>query len=202
MREVLNSRIFKIIYTVFVISFALIISCYIFFVFLEGKKIFDYAYYIVPDNSMKGSYQKNDVVAIKDIDKLILEVGNDIAYYGTAGGLEGKLIIHRIVSIDNSNKKDVLFTTQSIKSPLPDPSIHKKDILGKVMGKVNILTHFNRIIKNQVGFFVVIFLPLVLILVVEIIKTSISLKLEKISITESELLEVDDEIKNEKKNKK
>lgn len=197
MRKVLNSRIFKIIYTVFVIVFALIISCYILFICLEGKKVFDYAYYIVPDNSMKGSYRKNDVIAVKDIDKIILEVGNDIAYYGTAGGLEGKLIIHRIVSIDNSNKKEILFTTQSVKAPLPDPSIRKKDILGKVMGKVNILTHFNRIVKNQIGFFLVIFLPLVLILIIEIIKTSISLKLEKVTLPE-----IDKRGKNEKKDKK
>ena len=105
MREVLNSRLFKIIYTIFVIIFTIFIASYLLFICLERKNIAYYAFYIVPDNSMKGSYNKNDVVVIKKIDKLVLEVGDDIVYYGTTGGLEGKLIIHRIISIDNTNKK-------------------------------------------------------------------------------------------------
>ena len=223
MRKVLNSRIFKIIYTVFVIIFTIFIASYLLFICLERKTIFDYAFYIVPDNSMQRSYSKNDVVVAKKIDKLILEVGNDIVYYGNAGGLEGRLIIHRITSIDNSNKKDVLFTTQSINSSLPDPAIQKKAILGKVLGKVDILTSFNHLVKNQMGFFLVIFLPLVLILTVEIMKTMIALKLENVALDkikesetkeeteepknskheeELEILDVDDRGKDEKKNKK
>ena len=199
MREVLNSRLFKIIYTIFVIIFTIFIASYLLFICLERKNIADYAFYIVPDNSMKGSYNKNDVVVIKKIDKLILEVGNDIVYYGTTGGLEDKLIIHRIISIDNTNKNDVLFTTQSINSALPDPVVHKKEIIGKVLGKVNILTDLNHIVKSQIGFFLVIFLPLVLILIIEIIKTIITLKLERISFTDTEILEEDDRGKHEQK---
>ncbi len=199
MREVLNSRLFKIIYTIFVIIFTIFIASYLLFICLERKNISDYAFYIVPDNSMKGSYNKNDVVVIKKIDKLILEVGNDIVYYGTTGGLEDKLIIHRIISIDNTNKNDVLFTTQSINSALPDPVVHKKEIIGKVLGKVNILTDLNHIVKSQIGFFLVIFLPLVLILIIEIIKTIITLKLERISFTDTEILEEDDRGKHEQK---
>ena len=199
MREVLNSRLFKIIYTIFVIIFTIFIASYLLFICLERKNISDYAFYIVPDNSMKGSYNKNDVVVIKKIDKLILEVGNVIVYYGTTGGLEDKLIIHRIISIDNTNKNDVLFTTQSINSALPDPVVHKKEIIGKVLGKVNILTDLNHIVKSQIGFFLVIFLPLVLILIIEIIKTIITLKLERISFTDTEILEEDDRGKHEQK---
>lgn len=201
MRKVLNSRLFKILYTIFVIIYTLIIGCYILFVCFEKKSIFDYSFYVVPDNSMKSSYQKNDVVAIKKIDKLILEVGNDIAYYGKSGGLEGKLIIHRIINIDNSNKKEPLFTTQSITSSLPDPVIHKKDIIGKVMGKVDILTILNHLVKNQLGFFLIVFLPLTLILIIEILKTTVALKLEKKSFNEPELLEVNDKEQNDKKKK-
>jgi hypothetical protein len=50
MRKVLNSRIFKIVYTVFVIIFTIFIASYLLFICLERKTIFDYAFYIVPDN--------------------------------------------------------------------------------------------------------------------------------------------------------
>ena len=59
MRKVLNSRIFKIIYTVFVILFSLIMALYLLFICLEGRNLFGYRIYTMPDNSMKGSYKKN-----------------------------------------------------------------------------------------------------------------------------------------------
>ena len=106
---------------------------------------------------------------------------------------------------------------------MPDPAIQKKVILGKVLGKVDILTSFNHLVKNQMGFFLVIFLPLILILTVEIMKTMIALKLENVALDkikesetkeekeelknskheeEPEVLDVDDRGKDEKKNKK
>ena len=62
MRKVLNSRIFKIIYTVFVIIFTIFIASYLLFICLERKTIFDYAFYIVPDNSI---YKDKDNIVVK-----------------------------------------------------------------------------------------------------------------------------------------
>ena len=191
MRKVLNSRIFKIIYTIFVIIFVMFIGLYLLFACLEGKKIFDYILYTVPDNSMRGSYEKQDVLILKEPSKLILEVGNDVAYYGTSGGLEGRLIIHRIVKIDNTDKKDIMFVTQGIKYKVPDPPIHKKEIIGKVMGKASIINEINHLIKSQLGSFLLVFLPLTLILSIEIVKTVIAMKLEKTTIEELEELKND-----------
>lgn len=198
MREVLNSRIFKIIYTVFVILFSLIMALYLLMTALEGKDLFGYSIYKMPDNSMKGSYNKNDILLTKKIDNNILETGNDIVYYGTSFGLEGRLIIHRLVSVDNSNKKDIKFVTQSLSSSLPDPAIHKSDILGIVIGRVSFLTELNQIINNQIGFLLIIFFPVVIILIIEIIKTSIALKLEK---NKYSILKDKDRGKHEKKDK-
>ncbi|MBQ6498215.1 MAG: hypothetical protein IJI58_05815 [Bacilli bacterium] len=200
MRKVLNSRIFKIIYTIFVIIFVMFIGLYLLFACLEGKKIFDYILYTVPDNSMRGSYEKQDVLILKEPSKLILEVGNDVAYYGTSGGLEGRLIIHRIVKIDNTDKKDIMFVTQGIKDKVPDPPIHKKEIIGKVMGKASIINEINHLIKSQLGSFLLVFLPLTLILSIEIVKTVIAMKLEKTTIEELEELK-NDRGSNEKKRK-
>ena len=179
MRRVLNNRAFKITYAVFIIIFMIVVGSFLIFSILKGKNLFGYRLYTMPDNSMKGAYNKNDVIAVKKIDNSIIELGNDIAYYGISDGLENKLIIHRIVRIDNSNKKDILFITQSIESALPDPVIHKKDIIGIVTGKVPVLTEFNHLIKNKIGFFLLIVLPLIIILTIEIIRTSILLKMEK-----------------------
>ena len=107
---------------------------------------------------------------------------NDIVYYGTTGGLEGKLIIHRIVKIDNTDKKNILFTTQGIKSSITDPAVTADVILGKVIGKVPVLTELNHLIRNQIGFSLIVFLPLLAILIIEITRTCLSMKLEKIKL--------------------
>lgn len=196
MRKVLNSRIFKIIYTVFIILFSMVMVLYLIYICLEGKDLFGYRLYTMPDNSMKGSYNKNDVLLVDDNNDIILETGNDIVYYGSAGGLEGRLIIHRILRVDNTKKNNITFVTQGITSSLPDPPISRKDILGKVLGKISLLTELNHIIKSQLGFLLVVFLPLVLILTIEIMRTVVSLSLEK----NNPILE--DRGKDEKKNKK
>ncbi|MBR2679093.1 MAG: hypothetical protein IKE63_06715 [Bacilli bacterium] len=182
MRNTLNSRIFKIIYTMFGIMFGIILILYLIFSILVGKNLFGYTLYIVPDNSMHGVYEKKDVVITEKIDKILLKTGNDIVYYGTTGGLEGKLIIHRIVKIDNTDKKNILFTTQGIKSSITDPAITADVILGKVIGKVPVLTELNHLIRNQIGFSLIVFLPLLAILIIEITRTCLSMKLEKINL--------------------
>lgn len=182
MRNTLNSRIFKIIYTMFGIMFGIILILYLIFSILVGKNLFGYTLYIVPDNSMHGVYEKKDVVITEKIDKILLKTGNDIVYYGTTGGLEGKLIIHRIVKIDNTDKKNILFTTQGIKSSITDPAVTADVILGKVIGKVPVLTELNHLIRNQIGFSLIVFLPLLAILIIEITRTCLSMKLEKINL--------------------
>lgn len=198
MRKTLNSRVFKIIYTMFGIMFGIILVLYLIFSILVGKNLFGYTLYIVPDNSMHGVYEKKDVVIAEKIDKILLKTGNDIVYYGTTGGLEGKLIIHRIVKIDNTDKKNVLFTTQGVKSSITDPAITTDIILGKVMGKVPVLTELNHLIRNQIGFSLIVFLPLLAILSIEITRTCLSMKLEKIN------LDIEDRNRgqNEEENKK
>lgn len=196
MRKVLNSRIFKIIYTVFVILFSLIMALYLLFVCLEGRDLFGYRIYTMPDNSMKGSYKKNDVLLTINSSDLILETGNDVVYYGKTGGLEGKLIIHRILSVDNSKKDNITFVTRGITSSLPDPAISRKDIKGKVLAEISLLSGLNHIIKSQLGFLLVVFLPLVLILIIEIIRTVIALRLEEAKHV------LENRGKHEKKNKK
>ena len=198
MRKVLNSRIFKIIYTVFVIIFVIFIGSFLAFNIIKGKSIFGYRLYTMPDNTMVNVYKKNDVLLVKNTDNSILELGDDIAYYGISDGLENRLIIHRIVRIDNSNAKDILFVTQGIKIALPDPVIHRKNIIGIVEGKVPILSELNQFLKTQIGFFILIVLPLILILVIEIFKTSILMDLEK---NKPDLRKAQDRGKHEKENK-
>ena len=123
-------------------------------------------------------YNKNDVIAVKDYDVNKLKIGDDIAYRGNKGGLEGMLITHRIVNIEDTDKGR-LYTTKGVNALAEDPKISGDQILGKVVGVVPIITQINHLVKTQLGFFLLVFCPLVLIIVLEVLQTITDIKVEK-----------------------
>ena len=112
-----------------------------------------------------------------------LKVGDDIAYRGSRGGLEGKLITHRIIRITNTDHGRV-YVTRGVNAPVEDPSIESYQILGKVIGVVPIITTLNHVIKSQLGFFALVFCPLVIVIVLEVLQTITDIRLEKEEIRE------------------
>ena len=132
---------------------------------------------------MTGVYDINDVIAVKDYDVLKLKVGDDIAYRGSRGGLEGKLITHRIIRINETDHGRV-YVTRGVNAPTEDPSIESYQILGKVVGVVPIISTLNHIVKSQLGFFVLVFCPLVIVIVLEVLQTITDIKIEKEEIRE------------------
>ena len=119
----------------------------------------------VATGSMTGVYEINDVIAVRDWDIQDLKVGDDIAYKGNRGGLDGLLITHRIIKIEKSEEGALLFTTKGVNAPGADPVVFEAQILGKVVGVVPVITQLNHIVKTQLGFFVLVFCPLVLVIV-------------------------------------
>ena len=51
--------------------------------------------------------------------------------------------------------------------------------MGKVVGTIPIITQLNHIVKSQLGFFLLVFVPLVLIIVLEILQTITDAKIDK-----------------------
>lgn len=77
-----------------------------------------------------------------------------------------------------------MFTTQGVNAPAPDPIITEDQILGKVVGIVPLISLLNHVVKSQLGFFVFIFCPLVLIIVLEVLQTITDIQIEKNEIQE------------------
>jgi len=187
-KKIFDNRIFKFIFkTIEVLIFAIIIV-YLAFMLLQrfsgDKSVFGYRVYTVATGSMAGVYDINDVIAVKDCDVNKLKVGDDIAYRGTRGGLEGLLVTHRIINIEDSENGEKLFFTQGVKSSIADPSITSSQIVGKVEGVVPIITPINHIVRSQVGFFVCVFCPLVLVIVLEVLQTITDIKIENHELEE------------------
>lgn len=196
MEKIFNCRIFKFIFELLKCLLFLIMFLYIAFICVQrisgNKGIMGYHLYTVATGSMAGVYDVNDVIVVKNCDTSKLKVGDDVAYIGNRGGLEDKLVTHRIIKIEDGENGRI-FTTKGVSNQVDDPSITSSQIVGKVAGILPVVTQLNHIIKSQVGFFCLIFCPLVLVIVLEILQTVTDIKLDK-----NELEEIQKEVSSDK----
>ena len=190
MKKIWNNRVFKILRGIIRTVFIVIILAYLAFIIVQrfsgNKSVFGYRLFTIATGSMAGVYEINDVIAVKDCDTNTLKVGDDIAYQGNRGGLEGLLITHRIIRIEDKEDGSRMFVTKGVNAPGEDPAIEESQILGKVVGVVPIISFINHIVKTQLGFFLLIFCPLVLIIVLEVLQTITDYQLDKNEIKEIE----------------
>ena len=190
MKKLFDNKIFRLIVGLVKTFIILVMICYVGFVIVQritgNKSIMGYRFFTVATGSMKGVYNINDVIAVQDYDSNQLKVGDDIAYLGQRAGLEGKIIVHRLVKIEEGSDGGRVFTTKGVNSNVEDPVIIDDQILGKVTGKVPIISEINHLVRSQLGFFSLIFCPLVVIIVLEILQTITDYQLEKNQIQEIE----------------
>lgn len=197
MGSIFSNKIFKIVYGTLKTIFFTILILYVVFICVQrlsgNNSVFGFRLFTVATGSMKGVYNVNDVIAVKDFDNKKLKVGDDIAFIGNRGGLENKLVTHRIIKIEEESNGRI-FTTKGVKNSLEDPSITESQILGKVVGVVPVVTQINHVVKSQIGFFCLIFCPLVLVIVLEILQTITDIKLENNELQEINKKEINDKV--------
>ena len=183
LRKVLDSKYFRIPYKIIKTIIFTILIIYLVFILCQrlsgNKSICGYRLFAVATGSMVPDYQINDVLAIKEVSHDELEVGDDITYLGKKHDVNGRIVTHRIVKII---KKDGVkqYITKGINNEVEDPVIDDGQIYGKVVGKVPIISEINHIVKNQYGFFFLIFLPIVLVVFLEIADTITDIKKDKL----------------------
>lgn len=201
MKKIFDHILFKIVYNTIKWLFIIIVFLYLSFVVVQrlsgNKSIMGYRLFTVATGSMQGVYEINDVIVVKDCDTNKLQVGDDVAYMGIVDDLAGKLITHRIIEVEEQEDGTLLFTTQGVNSEIPDPSITADQILGKVEGVMPVITQINHAVKSQVGFFLLVFVPLVLVIALEIAQTVVELKIEK-----NELISIKEEEREQKEEEK
>lgn len=197
LRKLLDNKKFQLIYKIIKILIVIMMILYLSFVLLQrvtgNKSILGYRVFTVATGSMKPEYQINDVIMVKDVDTNQLKVGDDVAYMGEKSDLKGKIITHRIIDIKTNNNQKT-FYTQGINSSVPDPSITASQIYGQAVGKIPIITTINHIVKNQYGFFFLVFLPLVVVVFLEIADTVTEIKYDKKQIESKKEAGQDEEI--------
>jgi signal peptidase len=189
MQNFFDNKIVKTILNIVEIFIFIVVLLYLVFVVAQrvtnNKSVAGYRVFTVATGSMNPKYLINDVIIVKDVNPDKLKVGDDIAYKGERGGLEGILVSHRIIKIEKADDGHLRFYTKGINNKIEDPSFNEDRIIGKVRGKLPIVNELNHVIKNQYGFFFLVFVPLVLVIFLEIAETITNIKLEKGELEEA-----------------
>lgn len=185
MVKFLHNKIIKGIVNFLEIMLLIICCIYVAIIALQkisnNRSVFGYRFYTVATSSMKPIYVPNDVIVVEDIDLKDLKVGDDIAYYGENMGHREMIISHRIVYVSEDHNT---FKTKGVANQVEDPPIKKELILGKITGKLPIISPINHVLRNQYGFFFLVFFPLVLVIVLEVLELITNLRLKNNEIVE------------------
>ena len=185
MVKFLHNKVVKFIISFLEIMLLIICCIYVLFIAMQrisnNRSIMGYRFYTVATSSMKPKYVPNDVIMVKDINYKDLKVGDDIAYFGENLGHKDMVISHKIIYISDDYNT---FKTKGIANDAEDPPIQKELILCKITGKLPIISPINHILRNQFGFFFLVFFPLVIVIVLEVLEVITNIKLKNNEIVE------------------
>lgn len=118
----------------------------------------------VATGSMKPVYEVGDVLISKEIEPEEIKVGDDIVYRGKKSSFSGKIITHRVISINKQEDGNYKIVTKGIANQQEDPEINQTQVYGRIIYKVKILSYIGKITQNIYKFYFIIFVPIGLLI--------------------------------------
>ena len=115
--------------------------------------------FTVATGSMVPVYDVGDILISKEIKPEKIKPGDDIVYLGKKGTFAGKIVTHRVNSIEKQEDGNYKIITQGVANNVADPEIDQTQVLGKVMCEIGILSFMQKMMKNVYVFYFVIFIP-------------------------------------------
>ena len=133
------------------------------------KAFLGFRIFRVETGSMIPKYQIGDVILVKEteIDKIF--VGDDVTYWGTTGTMNGKLVTHQVIKIEEIDGQKA-FHTQGIANNTEDPIVYGNQINGVVQGKMYIMTGITKALANKYIFYFCGIIPLTVFVFVAFVR--------------------------------
>lgn len=187
MKKMLNNKKNIMVYNLLRFIYCFILVFYLFFLVVENisynTSIFGYRVFVVTSDSSGMIYSSDDVILMKDIDKDNLKISDKIVVREKDNGLDGLLTVREIVDVQNANGK-AQYSINNISDENKSAFVDNSSVVGKVVGHLILVSLIGNIFQNQLSFFLFVFLPLVLIIIIEIFRTYEFIKMEQNSIEE------------------
>ena len=118
----------------------------------------------VATGSMVPVYEVGDILVSREIEAEKIKVGDDLVYVGKEGTFKNKVVTHRVNSVEKQDDGNYKIITQGIANNAEDPQIDQTQVLGKVMFKMHILSFVGKLIRNIYMFYVLLFIPVVILI--------------------------------------
>lgn len=135
--------------------------------------LFGYTPFSVQTDSMKPTLREGDYIFIEECDAEELQVGDIITYFTIING-ERAINTHRIVNVYNNNGVIEYQTQGDNKETNPEPDkllLSPGDVIGKYNGtRIPVLGTAIDYMSTQLGFFLIILLPVLLFTLYQIYK--------------------------------
>ena len=140
--------------------------------------LFGYATFFVVSGSMEPTIHVGDVILIKTIeDPSELQKGDIVTFNGKKGDLAGKVVTHRLISDGVVNGE--ITTCGDANHGIADPSHSYSDVIGKYVKTSSFLTTVYMAFTSKYGFLLIVFIPLLILLVVQIVNFRRACKMDK-----------------------
>ena len=136
---------------------------------MSGKNptLFGYQFYVIVSPSMEPELSVGDVILSKKYKGQPIEKGDIITFLGREGSLEGKVVTHQVIEVEETNG-ELSITTKGLANNIEDPSITQSDVLSIMKYKTVGFGFIYRLMSSTPGFIFLILLPLLILIASEI----------------------------------
>ena len=133
------------------------------------RSIFGYKAFIVLSDSMsKTDFNAGDLVLVKETDPALLKEGDIISYQSTNTENYGEVVTHKIRKLTTDAEGNPGFITYGTTTDTDDESVVTYSfVLGKYQGRLPGVGKFFQFLKTTPGYIVCIFLPFLLLILLQ-----------------------------------
>lgn len=146
-----------------------VLMCFVMIFKMSGRNpaLFGYQFYVIVSPSMEPELSVGDVILSKQYKGQPIETGDIITFLGREGSLEGKVVTHQVIEVEEING-ELSITTKGLTNNIEDPSITQSDVLSIMKYKTVGFGFIYRLMSSTPGFIFLILLPLLILIASEI----------------------------------
>lgn len=164
----------------------------------NDRDIFGYRAYIVQTDSMSATdFNAGDLILTKQVDPYSLQPGDIITFISQDSDSFGETITHKIREKTRDAEGNLAFVTYGTTTDTDDETLVTAPyILGKYQFAIPVMGTFFHFLKTPQGYFVCIFIPFMLLIVNQAIKSVrlfVRYKKEQMEEMEAEKKRIEDE---------
>ena len=127
----------------------------------------NYQLFTVLSGSMEPKLNVGGVIIVEKVDPMTLQEGDIITFLSNDTNLNGKVVSHRIVEIVNNSNGRMFITKGDANESRDDAAAVPDNVIGRVIFHIPYLGYLLNFMKTKNGFFLILLLPCMVILLVE-----------------------------------